>query len=106
MADKPRETLTDGSPVSPDHREIDPATGLQKGYVVLADEERVKVPVRPYRDKYIHSTCGGVTTIDRAIAETYARDPKFYNGTFCVHCLDHYPLDQFVWDGTDELVGS
>ena len=24
-------TLTDGSPVTPDHREIDPATGQQKG---------------------------------------------------------------------------
>lgn len=33
-------TLTDGSPVTPDHREIDPSTGMQKGYVVLTAEER------------------------------------------------------------------
>lgn len=50
--------------------------------------------------------CNGLTTMNRAIAETYARDPNFYTGTFCVHCQQHFPLDQFVWDGTDEQVGS
>lgn len=29
--DKPVTQLTDGSPVTDDHREIDPATGQQKG---------------------------------------------------------------------------
>jgi hypothetical protein len=40
-------TLTDGSPVTPDHREINPATGQQNGYVVLSAEERAKGFVRP-----------------------------------------------------------
>ena len=35
-------TLTDGSPVTPGHREIDPRTGMQKGYVVLSESERAK----------------------------------------------------------------
>lgn len=39
-------TLTDGSPVTADHREINPTTGQQKGYVVLSDEERAKGYVR------------------------------------------------------------
>lgn len=99
-------TLTDGSPVTPDHREIDPATGLQKGYVVLSEEERAKGFVRPVRTSYTHTACGTVTTMHRSLAETYARDPKFYNGTFCACCRHHFPLDQFVWTGTNEQVGS
>lgn len=43
-------TLTDGSPVTPDHREIDPKTGMQKGYVVLSDEERAKGFLAPRLD--------------------------------------------------------
>jgi hypothetical protein len=50
--------------------------------------------------------CGVVTTMGAAIAETYARDPKFYGGTFCCGCRKHLPLDEFVWDGTSEIVGS
>lgn len=105
MSDKPKTCLTDGSPVTPDHRELK-ENGQQKGYVVLCPDERAKGYVRPYRDSYIHKTCGGLTTMSREIAETYARDPHFYSGTFCVHCRAHFPLDQFVWDGTDEQVGS
>ena len=94
-------TLTDGSPVTPDHREIDSRTGMQKGYVVLSDEERAKGFTRPYRDSYRHTVCGTVTTMHRSIAETYARDPNFYSGTFCSGCRAHFPLCEFVWpDGS------
>lgn len=97
--------MTDGSPVTDDHREIDPATGMQKGYVVLCPEERAKGYVRPLRDTYIHTRCGGATTMGRALSETYARKPDFYTGTFCVHCRNHFPLSEFKWeDGT--VVGS
>lgn len=68
-------TLTDGSPVTSDHRELK-VNGQQKGYVVLSEEERAKGWVRPYRDSYTHKSCGGVTTMGRPIAETYARDPS------------------------------
>lgn len=50
--------------------------------------------------------CGSVTTMGTALAETYARDPKFYGATFCVRCNQHLPVGEFVWDGTDEVVGS
>ncbi len=102
-------TLTDGSPVTPDHREIDPATGQQKGYVVLSAEERAKGFVRPVRLAYLHEKCGTVTRMGRALAETYAREPAFYSGTFCVNCGSHFPVGangQFVWDGTREKVGT
>lgn len=98
-------TLTDGSPVTEDHRELKP-NGQQKGYVVLSEAERAKGWVRPYRDSYIHKKCGTLTKMSRSISETYARDPKFYSGTFCVGCGKHLPLEEFEWDGTNEMVGS
>lgn len=104
--DRSQRVLTTGEPVSADHRDINPDTGQQKGYVVLTPEERAKGFVRPVRLTYVHLPCGTVTTMAQSIAETYARDPGFYSGTFCIGCREHFPLDQFVWDGTSEQVGS
>lgn len=101
--------LTEGSPVTPDHREIDPATGMQKAYVVLSDDERAKGFVEPVRRSYVHQACGVVTTMGLSIAETYARDPSFYGRTFCAGCGSHFPVGehgQFVWDGTSQKVGT
>lgn len=163
MSEHPKTTLTDGSPVTADHREIiegGPRAGQQKGYVVLSDEERAKGFVRPVRRSYVHvgplppaslrdltaeeteryeqygyvkfeeygperspitgkfwvqadldrlGGCGVKTTMGEALAETYARDPGFYTGTFCCGCRTHFPVGEhgeFVWDGTDERVGS
>jgi len=103
--DRTATTLTDGSPVTPDHREIDPATGMQKGYVVLSAEERAKGFVRPVRRTYTHLKCGTNTTMGLVLAETYARDPGFYSGTFCCFCREHRPLTEFVWEGTNERLG-
>ena len=102
-------TLTDGSPVTADHREINPASGMQKGYVVLSAEERAKGFVRPVRRSYVHSKCGVVTTMGQTLAETYARQPDFYSGTFCAGCRTHFPVGEdgeFTWAGTDERVGT
>lgn len=75
-------------------------------YLVLSEEERKKGFVRPYRDRYIHTKCGTLTKMSRPIAETYARDPKFYGATYCVGCSKHLPVDEFEWDGTDIKVGT
>lgn len=121
--DRTQRALADGSPVTADHREINPSSGQQKGYVVLTAEERAKGFVRPVRDSYVHvgigaefdgpvliklgeGGCGVLTKMSQSIAETYARDPNFYSGTFCVRCRKHLPLQQFVWDGTGETVGA
>lgn len=53
--------------------------------------------------------CGSTTTMGSALAETYARNPSFYGGTFCCHCGKHFPVGrdgEFVWDGTNEMVGT
>jgi hypothetical protein len=146
-------TLTDGSPVPEDgsHTQIDPKTGLQKGYVILSEEERAKGFVRPVRRTYVHvgvrpefptfpltedqqrmlgehdyvlyepypkeagrsaigrywtraqleSGCGVATTMGQSLAETYAREPGFYGGTYCVGCGTHFPVGakgEFIWD--------
>lgn len=99
-ADRTKQTLTDGKPVSDDHREIKP-DGQQKGYVVLSAEERARGFVRPVRQRYIHQRCGAATVMARSIAETYARDPRFYGGTFCIACQKHFPVGkagEFIWD--------
>lgn len=106
MNKEPKTTLTDGSPVTADHRDINPITKQQKGYVVLSEEERMKGFVRPVRNTYLHKACGSTTHMGQALSETYARDPKFYGSTFCCKCMGHYPVAEFVWDGTEEVVGS
>ncbi len=58
----------------------------------------------------IDKGCGIVTTMGRAIAETYARDPHYYGSTFCVGCGVHLPVGEqgeFIWiDGRGERVGT
>lgn len=103
-------TMADGSPVTPDYRDLKP-NGQQKDYLVLSAEERAKGFVRPVRRTYRHAKCGTTTTMSPSIAETYARDPKFYNGTFCVQCGEHFPLmiddvPQFFWADDNSAVGS
>lgn len=164
MPDEPRTTLSDGTQVYPEHRNIIPdgmRQGQQEGYVVLAEEERAKGFVRPVRRSYVHvgppgyenlraltaeeqeqhagrgyvgyekynhpgsavvgrfwtqadldrvgKGCGTVTTMGQTLAETYARDPHFYSGTFCCGCGTHFPVGEggeFVWDGTSQRVGT
>lgn len=57
----------------------------------------------------VEKGCGTVTTMGQALAETYARDPQFYGGTFCCGCGKHFPvgeIGEFVWAGTKERVGT
>lgn len=110
MAETPRTTLADGTQVYPEHSVINPNKGGQQNdYVVLAEEERAKGFVRPVRRSYVHTKCGVETKMAQTIAETYARDPYFYGGTFCCGCGDHFPVGpngEFVWSGTSEKVGT
>lgn len=42
-----------------------------------------------------------MTTMGQALAETYARDPEFYSGTFCATCRAHFPIGptgKFRWN--------
>ena len=75
-------------------------------YLVLSEEERQKGFVRLVRQSYIHKTCGSKTTMGLDLSETYARNPQFYGATYCCTCSAHFPVSEFVWDGTNEIVGS
>jgi hypothetical protein len=66
--------------------------GMQECYLILPESERKKGFVRPVRQAYIHLKCGAHTRMGLAIAETYARNPKFYGGTYCVNCGTHFNL--------------
>jgi hypothetical protein len=53
--------------------------------------------------------CGTVTTMGQALSETYARQPGFYGATYCCGCMMHRPVGgdgEFVWEGTEERVGT
>lgn len=54
--------------------------------------------VAPIRRTYIHQKCGVATTISLLIAETYAKNPEFYQATFCVGCEKHFPVWEFKWE--------
>lgn len=86
--------------------EVDPRTGQYKDHWVLSEEERAKGFVRPLRHSYRHTRCKGVTSMGDKIAETFARDPQFYSSTFCHQCRDYYPVGEFVWEGSEEVVGA
>lgn len=77
-----------------------------EAYLVLSDEELAKGFVRPLRHSYRHLACGCVTSMATKLAETYARDPKFYGATYCVACQKHLPVDQFAWESDGQVVGS
>lgn len=83
----------------------DPVTGKYLDYWVLPKEERARGFIRPLRDVYRHINCGVLTKIHLAIAETFARDPFFYAETYCSDCKGHFPLCEFMWRGTDVILG-
>jgi hypothetical protein len=46
----------------------------------------------------VEKGCGGATTMGEILARTYARAPRFYGATYCVHCQKHLPVNEFVWE--------
>lgn len=69
----------------------------QEVYLALPVEELAKGYVKPYRHTYRHTICGATTKMPDATAATYARDPWFYGGTYCVRCGMHRALEEFTW---------
>lgn len=49
--------------------------------------------------------CGTATTMNPLIAETYAREPRFYGFTYCCRCGSHIAVKEFQWDD-GSTVGS
>jgi hypothetical protein len=65
---------------------------------------------RYWTQAQLNSGCGTVTRMGQALAETYARDPKYYGSTFCCHCQKHFRVGEdgeFIWDdGSNQRVGA
>jgi len=77
------------------------------GYVKFEQYPDGESCVGKYWTKFaLSSGCGAVTTMGLALAETYARNPRYYGATFCTGCSIHLPVAEFVWYGTEERVGS
>ena len=106
--DRSARVLVSGDAVPSDdsHKKIDPSTGMQRDYIVLTAEERAKGFIRPVRRSYKHIPCGNLTTMALSIAQTFARDPGFYQGGYCATCCTHFPNDQFVWPDDGTQVGT
>jgi hypothetical protein len=102
--------LASGKPVPEDRSHtILKENGQQQDYVVLSPEERARGFTRPVRRTYIHEKCGTPTKMAQALAETYARDPFFYTGTFCCGCGAHFPVGskgEFYWADDKTKVGT
>ena len=88
------------------HGEDDKPVPQQKVYLVLSEDERSKGFIRPVRRSYIHKNCGTVTFMGQALAETYARNPKFYGATYCCRCGMHRRVSEFTWESDGSVVGS
>jgi hypothetical protein len=83
-----------------------------QNYVAFEDYAESERPTRGKfwtQEELDRKGCGALTTMALAIAETYARQPHFYGSTYCVGCRMHRPVGrdgEFVWDGTNERVGT
>lgn len=113
-AKRTQSTTTDGKPPVPGYEHaaapapVNPTTGQHGAYWVLTEAERAKGFVRPVRDSYRHLVCGTITTMGRALAETYARQPSYYGSTMCVKCRGHFPVGEageFTWYENDGSEG-
>lgn len=91
-------------PLTNEERELHGAAN----YEVFEEYPESESPVdgRFWTRAKLESGCGAITWMSLPLAETYARDPKFYGSTFCSGCSAHHPVAEFVWDGTEEPVGS
>jgi hypothetical protein len=106
--DRTQVTTTSGEPADlVRNRQVAQGTdGQYDSYIVLNEQERAKGFVRPLRRSYKHLKCGGFTGMKRELMETYARDPGFYQYTFCMQCNGHYPVTELVWELDGKKVGS
>lgn len=104
--------LLDGEPVPKDgisHTRKRP-DGQQTSYARMSDQcLKNKRPLRPVQKRYRHLVCLTQTEMHTKMAESLARDPKFYVALFCAKCKGHFkcgPDGEFLWDKSDRKVGT
>lgn len=79
---------------------------MRRAKTLMMDDHDKKIFVRPVRRTYTHLVCNRDTTIGQQVAEKFAEDPSFYGIVFCVRCMKTFPVKEFVWAGTKEVVGK
>ena len=82
------------------------ASNLRKGLNAVDAEKRY---VRPHRNAVQHVRNGKkcpVTILRADQADFHARQPGVINTITCSTCRVVSPASEFVWNGTDEVVGS
>jgi hypothetical protein len=101
VGERPRFPLRD---LTDEEREVHGKFGCVK-FEEYPESEAPKTG-RFWTQQALESGCGTVTTMGRALSETYARDPKFYGATFCCGCNKHLAVAEFIWTADGERVGS
>lgn len=117
-----RDSYVHVGPPGPDHPLRDLTDEEQKRFNRDSHEPYVKFEkyppeMAPRSGRYwtqaeidkIAKGCGTRTSMPRAIAETYARQPGYYGSTFCCGCGTYLPVGargEFIWTGTQERVGT
>ena len=78
------------------------------GYVKFETypESESSVTGRFWTGAQLKSGCGTVTTMGKALSETWRVNPQFYGATFCCGCSTHFPVAQFVWEEDGTVLGS
>jgi len=98
MAEDPRKTNFDYGDKDED--------GQYENYPVIEEGHEPEFKQEP-RKSYIHEKCGVKTTMRGELPESIARDPTWYDKTFCYGCKDHVPVEEVHWeDGNDWVVGD
>lgn len=70
------------------------------------------IPARPPLRKsqtsrdYVHTPCGGVTTIDGPEFQALADPLTKMTATYCSECDDAFPIEEFAWDDTQERISD
>lgn len=62
-------------------------------------------PPQKSRD-YLHSRCGGVTTIEGPEFQALADPLSKMVSTYCSDCDDMFPVAEFAWDDTQERISD
>lgn len=55
---------------------------------------------------YVHSQCGGVTTIEGPEFQSLADPLSKMHSTYCSECEDVFPISEFAWDDTQERISD
>lgn len=60
----------------------------------------------PNERAYVHQTCGTTTVVTDEHFTMICNPFRLVTGTFCVGCENFFPLTQFVWADTGEVVAD